>query len=118
MIGAWWRILFIVGALMALALPSTARHGVWHEHYTDAYNVSCCGVADCRQTVGRLLSRDSTNDSAMVTLEAEGVLIHLPAASVHGSEDGQFWLCVRRQGGMAVPLTSAQVRCAFVAVGG
>ena len=114
MISAGRRLLLICGVLIAFALPGAARHGAWHEHYTDAHNVSCCGIADCRQTSGRLLSRDKTT----VELEAEGVQIHLPAASVHVSEDGQFWLCVKRQTGTAVPLTSAQVRCVFVAVGG
>lgn len=95
------------------ALIANAMHGSWQDHYTDASQTPCCGPRDCQQIEGRLVTRESDR----VQVEVQGVPLWLPQGSVHASEDGAFWLCRKGPPEVKEPLTSAQVRCVFYAVG-
>ena len=89
-----------------------ARHGTWHDHYRGANAMPCCGQRDCTVTRARLISQSATQ----VTAEVEGILVTLPAAALHQSEDAQDWLC--RAFAPDAPLTSQTIRCLFIAAGG
>lgn len=102
--------------LFILALPyysSWGSHHSWHDHYTSAAGTRCCD-RDCVRAAGRLMNQ---TDAGM-TLEINGVLVTVPAKSVHPSEDGAFWVCLVGIAEATAQLRSEQVRCAFFAIGG
>ena len=103
--------------LLAVVLPLTqqtmALHSEWQDHYTDATGIKCCGVRDCIRTIGRLLDRTSE----LVQVEVQGIPLWMPAASVHNSEDGAFWVCVKHSLDVKKPLRSDDIRCVFIATG-
>mgnify|MGYP001582039831 CR=1 FL=1 len=102
--------LALVGPLVPVALTA---HGDWHDHYTDATGVKCCGIRDCIRTVGRMLDRDGER----VQVEVKGIPLWMPAASVHNSEDGAFWVCIKHAMDGKKSLRSEDIRCVFVAIG-
>ena len=93
--------------------PALSQHGEWHDHYTDALGIKCCGMQDCVRAVGRLLERDGER----VQVEVHGVPLWMPAQSVHNSEDGAFWICIEDSLDEKRPLRSEDIRCVFVAIG-
>lgn len=103
-------VLAIAGPLVPVSL---ALHGEWQDHYTDATGIKCCGVRDCIRTVGRLLGRDGDRTQ----VEVQGIPLWMPAASVHNSEDGDFWVCIKHSLNRTQPLKSEDIRCVFVAIG-
>ena len=101
---------------IALGLPCLAysTHGSWQDHYRDAAGISCCNPNDCQVTIGRLLAQEGDRTQ----VEVQGVPLWFPAKSVHASEDGAFWICRKRSQKENESLTSDQIRCVFLAVGG
>ena len=97
--------------LLFLGTFAWSQHGSWHDKYRGANAMPCCGPRDCRATHARLLTQTATE----VTVEVEAMLVTLPAAALHQSEDTQDWVC---QSSYETPMTSTTIRCVFIAVGG
>jgi hypothetical protein len=104
---------YLLGILMGLLCASgaLALHGHWISHYTDASGVPCCGMHDCVKTSMRVLHADKTT----LVLEISGAfLVHIPQGSFFPSEDDSDWWCALDP---AKPPSTANTRCAFLAVG-
>ena len=108
-LGACFMIVIILVSLQ----PALSEHGSWQDHYTDATGSKCCGIRDCIRTVGRLLERDGERTQ----IEVQGIPLWMPAASVHNSEDGAFWVCIKHSLDGKKPLRSDDIRCVFIATG-
>jgi hypothetical protein len=74
----------LVSSGLALAL-----HGQWHDRYTTAGGVPCCGVKDCVKAHVWLLVMQAET----VTVEINEVEVTIPAKSFHTSEDSVDWWC-------------------------
>ena len=99
-----------VGAL-AFATVAAATHGLWHDHYTSASGTPCCAASrDCFIVHARLLVKDGDSTTA----EVAGVVVTLPAKSVHQSEDLNDWACVIRP---EHGIRQDNLLCLFVATG-
>ena len=103
---------FLAGLLIGLVIYALvwAQHGHWTDAYRGAEGSRCCGIEDCRIVHARLLAQDGKH----VVVEVDGMLLTLPAQSVHASEDLNDWVCEVKAGG---ELTEKNVRCVFLATG-
>ena len=106
-------VCFMIVIILASLQPALSEHGSWHDHYTDALGINCCSTRDCIRTVGRLLERNGDRTQ----VEVQGVPLWMSAASVHNSEDGAFWVCIKHALDGKQPLRSEDIRCVFVAIG-
>ena len=103
-----WRLCTLM--LLCVLIPcGWAIHASWHDHYTDYLGTRCC-TTDCIPLPVSLVSQEGNR----VQLLVAGVLLTLPAGSVHLSEDTQSWICARNP---QMPATAPNIRCAFVAFG-
>ena len=108
-------LVLALGAVPLLGTVVLAQHGGWTDNYQDAQGTRCCTAQrDCWPTTGRLLTRDGMH----VQVEIQGVPPWLPEKSIHASEDGAFWVCLKGPPEEKRPLTSERVRCVFYATGG
>ena len=101
-------------ALILLVLVTWAwgQHGQsWHDKYRGVNAMPCCGQRDCRVVHARLIRQTITE----VTAEVDGIIVTLPVAAVHQSEDLSDWACLFA--GPTIPITSQTIRCLFVAHG-
>lgn len=89
---------------------SFASHGHWIDHYRSAANSLCCGERDCQPASIRIL----VFGPEMVTAEINGVIVEVPARSVHQSEDQRAYWCANM---VMSPPSTANVRCLFWAIG-
>lgn len=106
--GGLWALIL----LSMLMTAAWATHGGFQDHYTDYLGVRCCHSArDCMPMPVSLVSREGDQ----VHLLVAGVLLTLPAGSVHLSEDVQTYVCLRNP---QMPPSVANVRCAFWSVAG
>ena len=108
------KALFFWGLALVMAMPVPlifAQHGHWIDRYHSASGMSCCGKRDCQQVAARLIT--SAQYTTMV--EVNGLLMELPAKSVHTSEDAAAWWCAQR---IDEKLSQENTRCVFLAVGG
>lgn len=107
------RIL-LLGVSLLVCLCSTvalAAHGVWHDHYSSAAGTPCCRAQDdCHVAQVRVLEQTATQ----VRVEVNGVVIEIPAKSLHASEDAQAYVCVIPG---TQPIKAVNIRCVFFAVG-
>lgn len=102
--------------LETFPLMGLAGHGSWTDHYQDAAGIMCCTAGrDCQQVAGRLLGRQGER----VLVEVQGIALWFPERSVHPSEDGAFWVCLKGSAWEERgPLRADQIRCVFLATGG
>ena len=100
-----WVALVLV---LVCASLSVAVHGAWHDHYTSAQGMPCCGKRDCVVVRARLLHQNAEETA----VEVEGQPYMVPTRSVHASEDMHDWAC------WAVTDRPNQLlRCLFLAIG-
>ena len=100
--------MFRLSFLMSLLL--LAMHGNWHDHYTTAGGVPCCGRSDCTMAHVRVLEMGNKT----ITIEINGEQVVIPVRSFHQSEDSHDWWCAADP---TKPIASWNTRCVFLAVG-
>ena len=101
----------MLGVLLGmLATLAYAQHGSWHDKYRNAEAMSCCGRADCVAVPVSIISYDSIMVEALII----NIIVKVPAASVHQSEDMQSWWCKKDHD---KPPDENNVRCLFYTIG-
>lgn len=90
--------------------PLNAQHGHWTDNYQSAGGGRCCGIVDCRPVFVQLIEQQGTQ----TTVGVDAVILQLPSASVHLSEDTNGWICLRNT---AMPLIPSNIRCVFLSFG-
>jgi len=118
-LGLWSLCLFLgVASVAGLWAHSAAEHTAalrWMQGYTSADGVGCCSERACVPWPVALLQL--TGHEATVRLG--DTLVHVPATSVHATQDGHTsWCCQTDAAGHcpAVP-TRETTRCVFYTVG-
>jgi hypothetical protein len=99
--------------LCGLALVAFAEHRPslqWMAGYTSVDHAGCCSEVDCVPAEVSLLRHEA--GQVLVLINGREVL--LPRASVHQSEDGQAYWCMRVH---HLPPTTENTRCVFYVVG-
>ena len=99
----------VAGLLLGLVSLAYPTHGNWMDHFKDAAGMSCCGETDCKSAAIRVL----TFGREMVTAEVDGVIVEVPALSVHQSQETRAFWCAKIVG---YPPSTKNVRCLFWAV--
>ncbi len=99
-----FRLSFLIGLILL------AMHGNWHDRYSTAGGVPCCGPHDCTMAHVRVLEMGNQT----MTIEINGEQVVIPARSFHQSEDSHDWWCAADP---AKPIASWNTRCVFLAVG-
>ena len=105
-------IVFFLMILLPFQLASVgyAQHGSWMDKYRNAKQVRCCGERDCLRVHARILSHTVPT----VVAEVNGVVLTMPMASVHTSEDAHDWACLINH---FEHVSQDNLRCLFLAVG-
>jgi hypothetical protein len=112
-------LLLLLGVIVVgLWELSHAEHSAslrWMRGYRNADGVGCCSERDCIPWPVALLQL--TGNEA--TVRIGDAIVHLPAKSVHATQDGQtYWCCQTTADGRCPPEpTRATTRCVFYAVG-
>ena len=87
----------------------------WMQRYQSADGVGCCSEQDCLPWPVALLQ--TTVDEVVVRIG--DTMVHLPAKSVHATQDGQTYWCCRTDADGHCPTvpTRETTRCVFYTVG-
>ena len=87
----------------------------WMQRYQSADGVGCCSEQDCVPWPVALLQ--TTADEVLVRIG--DTVVHLPAKSVHATQDGQTYWCCRTDAAGHCPTvpTRETTRCVFYTVG-
>lgn len=100
---------FVAGLLLGLVSLAHPTHGNWMDHFKDAAGGLCCGETDCKAAAIRILAFGHE----MVTAEVDGVIVEVPALSVHQSQETRAFWCANVA---EDPPSTKNIRCLFWAV--
>ena len=105
------KYFFVSCLFVFIFFPQSSRsqHDHWISKYRGASGGNCCGRTDCRTIPVRVLVQDGTQ----TTVEVGGVVMRLPAQSVHVSEDMESYWCLRNP---EYGIAPENTRCVFFVV--
>ena len=105
------RLLIIGAVLVAVSLSEVfAMHGHWIDHYWGVSMARCCGERDCSKVHARIIDQSAKS----ATVEVNGIILTVPSEALHSSEDrDDYWCAIH----VDEPISSANTRCIFIAVG-
>ena len=98
------------GAALVVSVGASAEHGHWMDHYFGVGSMPCCGKRDCAKVHARLVAKAAET----VVVEVNGVSMTIVAQALHVSEDSDDYWCAMR---VDEPISAANTRCVFIAVG-